>query len=231
MKATFKKTVLGVAVAAAMGVSATASAQVVDFSYSGMFTMLSAAGAMMANTSAPHASNEWSGLRTNITGTMHFDTVTGAGSGTVVDFDFFDGTAPAQAQGIVFQAIGNGAGGPGTLVLGNMLFNWNGNNGIPVSLVMDAQGMFASMGTGFTVGQVIDGTYGTLGASDGLKKGAYAMGNMAVSTTGWNTATCAGAGLGSAVSGCFPLTNNTIGGDPMIVVLSRAPMPTLMWLR
>ena len=152
-----KKTAMSAAVAFALGVPATAMADEYAFSYSGIFTMLSAAGNAMTNTSPPHASNEWSGVRTNITGTMLFDTDTGAGSITVLDFDFFDGTSPAQAQGIVFKAIGNGGVAPfqaignglinsnGPLVLGNMLFNWNGTSGIPVSIVWNAAGIFGAL--------------------------------------------------------------------------------------
>lgn len=217
MKATFKKTVLGVAVAAAMGVSASASADTIDMNFTGLFTMLTSTGAALANTSQASTDSSWAyGLRTAITGTFTMNTTTGAGSGTVVPFAFYNG-GNAAAAGITMQAIGNGVGGPGSLVLGNMLFNWNGNNGIPVSIVLDAQGMFGAMQQpGFNVGSVINGAYGVLGASDGVKAGKIKMGTLAVATTGWNTSTVAGAGMGTAVSGALPLIANSIGGSPMI---------------
>lgn len=263
MKASVKKTVLGIAVAAAMGLSASASAYswtplppylppppslTYDFSFSGLFTMLSPSGAPLQNPSLPYYNDPaWGyGMRTPITGTMRFDTVTGAGSGTVVPFNFFGGFAPAEAVGIQFQAIGNGAGGPGNLVLGNMLFNWNGTNGIPISMVMDATGLFGALqasGGAFTNGQVIDGTYGVLAASDGTNAGKIRMGTLAMATTGWDTTTCAGAGMGSAVSGCLPLIANTIGGSPMIAgpftgynatfdmtSMTVVPVPAAAWL-
>ena len=139
-----KKTLIKSAVAAALVASApVANAAVSTFTWNGVFTMLEGSGAALENTSKPNgkAGNNY---QTSITGTMAFDNTTGAGTATLVPFDFFSGTEQAAAVGINMQAIGNGMGGAGTLVLGNMLFNWNGINGIPVSIVMDAAGFFAS---------------------------------------------------------------------------------------
>lgn len=217
MKATFKKTILGVAVAAAMGVSASASADVVTFNYSGLFTMLTSAGVALQNNSLPFYNDPtWKyGLRTQISGQMVFDTATGAGTGTVVPFAFFAG-GNAAATSMTFKAIGNGAGGPGTLVLGNMGFNWNGNNGIPVSIVMDAAGMFGAMNPNgsFNVGAVITGS-GATPASNGISKGTLPIGAVPIATTTWNTTTIAGTVLGTNPSGTLPLTNDTVGGSPM----------------
>lgn len=263
MKASFKKTVLGVAVAAAISMSASASAydwtppppyappppssSVYDFSFKGMFTLQSNDGAStVSNTSLPHYYNQWDGYRTNISGTMHFDTTTGAGTATLVPFDFLNGFTPAEAFSMQLQAIGNGAGGPGSLVLGNMLFDWNYNTGIPVSIVWDMQGLLGALqnsGGAFTNGQVIDGTYGVTGATNGMMNGIYSMGTLAMATTGWNTTTCAGAGMGSAVSGCLPLIANTIGGSPIpagpflglnanfdLTSMTVVPVPAAAWL-
>ena len=257
MKLNLKKTVLSVAIAATMGVSAVASADVYDFSFSGLFTMLDSTGKPNANTSNPYYSDKtWAyGLRTQITGTMHFDTVTGQGSGTVVPFQFFSGNPalPATATGISFQSIGNGAGGPGTLVLGNMGFSWNGNNGIPVSIVMDAAGLFGAIGAagapGLSVGTVISGV-GATPASNGIKGGSIPIGPSPIATTTWNTTTIPGAGLGSNPSGQLPLIADTVGGSPMIagpfpnfnanfyvtkmtvtsLVASAVPVPAAAWL-
>ena len=257
MKLNLKKTVLSVAIAATIGVSAVASADTYDFAFDGLFTMLDPNGSPLANTSNPYYSDKtWGyGLRTQITGTMHFDTVTGAGSGTVVPFQFFNGNPalPATATGISFQSIGDGAGGPGSLVLGNMGFNWNGNNGIPVSIVMDAAGLFGAIGAagapGLSVGTVVSGV-GATPASNGIKKGLYPIGPAPIATTTWNTTTIPGAGLGSNPSGQLPLIANTIGGSPMIAgpfpnynanfdvtkmtvtshVASAVPVPAAAWL-
>lgn len=221
MKATFKKTILGVAVAAAMGVSAAASAEVINFSYSGMFTMLDPTGAKLTNSSITSSGPWGGGKRTNISGTMSFDTATGAGTGTVVPFSFFSSPILASATGMNMQAIGDGFGNAGTLVLGNMLFNWGGTVGIPVSIVLDAQGMFGAIQAsggpaGMTVGQVVDGTYGVYGASNGAVGGKLDMGTVAIATTTWNTTLNGAAALGNGNSGTFPLIADTIGGVPMV---------------
>ncbi len=251
MKSRLKKTVLCVALVSALGGVATqASADTINVSWKGLFTMLDPSGTALMNTSLPYYNDKtWGyGLRTQISGTMSFDTATGSGSGTVVPFQFFNGNTslPATAVGISLQAIGNGAGGPGTLILGNMLFNWNGNNGIPVSIVLDGAGFF---GAGpYTVGQTISGV-GATPASNGIKKGAYPIGPAPVATTTWNTTTVPGAGMGSAVSGQLPLIADTIGGSPMIAgpftgynanfditsitvtsVVSAVPVPAAVWL-
>ena len=228
-----KKTILKTAVAAVLGatVAAPAQAGVASFDWDGVFTMLSSDGKGFGNTSAPKGANTF---QTPITGTMQFDTVTGAGTATLVPFDFFgnDSTLPAEAVGIKMQAIGDGMGGPGTLVLGNMLFNWNGNNGIPVSLVLDAAGFF----TGSANGDLGDGVlnqadvaaYGATPASDGTYVGAgspgtvngpggfpgyLGLGPVPISTTAWNTSFGAGCTVGNCAnvspSGVLPLVMDT----------------------
>jgi hypothetical protein len=253
MKSALKKTVLCVALVGALGgVANQAAADTINVSFNGLFTMLDPSGTALQNTSYPYYGDPtWSyGYRTQISGTMSFDTVTGAGSGTVVPFQFFNGNTslPATAAGISLQAIGDGAGHPGTLILGNMLFNWNGNNGIPVSIVLDGAGFFGAMGQpGFGVGTVISGT-GAIPASNGIKKGALPIGPAPVATTTWNTTTVAGAGMGSAISGQLPLIADTIGGSPMIAgpftgynanfditsitvtSIQAVPVPAAVWL-
>ncbi|MDA8364873.1 MAG: VPLPA-CTERM sorting domain-containing protein [Gammaproteobacteria bacterium] len=247
MKAAVKKTALCLAMTAALGASAAASASTINFSFNGLFTMLSSTGAAFANTSA--ASNSWSGNRTDITGTMSFNTTTGSGTGTVTPFAFFNGSSDAVAQSINFQSIGNGnctstGCQPGTLVLGNMLFNWSGNNGIPVSIVLDASGLFTAMNTpGFGVGTTINQSSAgdVLPASNYMTTGAkhqftWQIGAVPIATTTWNTtligAACTGTNgascSGRNPSGGLPLIADTavpanytvaqtgIGGNPMI---------------
>lgn len=203
----FKKTLLATTLTTVIGVSAlmasrAASATVVTFDYSGLFTMLTSQGNPLVNTDYQY--NSWGGNRTDITGTMTLDLVTGAGTGTVVPFNFFNG-GPAVAASINMQMIGNGMGGPGTLILGNMLFNWNGNNGIPVSIVLDGAGIVNTLQSGpLTMGQVISGL-GAFAASEGMAKGSWAMGLMPIVTTTWNTTTIPGTTFGTNPSGTLPL--------------------------
>lgn len=244
---TIKKTVLSAAVATVMGVVAApqvAMADTITADWTGVFTMLTATGAALSNTSiTAKGANTY---QTPVTGTMTFDTATGAGSATLVPFDFYNGTAPAEAVGINLQAVGDGFGGPGSLVLANMLFNWNGNNGIPVSIVMDAAGFFGGMQGGLlgdgSLTQAEVAGFGATPASDGTYVGAtvpntnagyLALGPAIMSTTEWNTSFAPGCATGDCMgvspSGALPLVTDLaanpneytmgdgvgIGGNPM----------------
>ena len=101
--------------------------------------------------------------------------------------------------------------GPGgdTLVLGNMLFDWNGTLGTPVSVVWDIAGLQTAIDAGLTNGEVvsgvgaepaIDGTYvgtglpGTphIGVGPGWRDGYLALGPTPIATTTWNTSLAPG---------------------------------------
>jgi hypothetical protein len=235
-----KKSALKTAIVAALGVSAVAitsvaSAGVMSANWTGYFTMLDSKGAAMGNTSAAKGVNQYV---TQVSGTMQFDTVTGAGTATLVPFNFFSNapSAPAQAVGINMQAIGNGAGGAGTLVLANMLFNWNGTNGIPVSLVMDAAGFFANeftSGGANSATPASDGTYIGLSQPGGYTNaGGYLhQGKMPMVTTAYNTSNGAGCTLGSCLnvspSGVLPIVVDTApNSNDYATVGSQAPVNT-----
>jgi len=226
-----KKTLLSAAIVSALGVSTSANADLVAGTWTGYFTMLNASGAFVPNTDIPPGTVASGGNRSAINGTLGFDTATGAGTGTVAAFSFFGGGL-AIATTITFQAIGDGFGGPGTLVLGNMGFNWNANNGIPVSIVLDAMGFFGNVAGGLTVSQTVTGgTFGALGASDntdtvaGAGGTTYPMGPTVMGTTTFNTTNIGTVVLGTNPSGTLPLVTDTIpdstngdsgiGGSPM----------------
>ncbi len=221
------------ALVSALGISALAatsvvSAGVITASWTGYITLLDASGDPMANTSL-YKTNQFV---TSISGTLAFDDVTGAGTATLVPFNFFlnNPSLPMTATSIELQAIGDGLGGAGTLVLGNMLFDWNGNSGIPVSLVLDAAGFFAgeyAPGGANSAVSAADGTY--INATHGyLNQGA-----MPIVTTAWNTSFATGCVTYSCMnvspSGILPLvfdtaintaydganTGGSIGGSPM----------------
>ncbi len=217
-----KKSALAAALALSLGAGSVmdqAYADTYTFSFSGEFTMLTSAGTPLDNTS--YTTNSWSGYRTDITGTMTYDTVAGTGSGTIAPFSFFSGTSPAVAQAITFQAIGNGtcttsspsSCQPGNLLLGNMLFNWSGNNGIPVSIVMDASGLFGAMGASLTPGSVVTGV-GALPASNYMKNGGMPIGPVPVATLTQNTTLVGAACTGTQGASC--LGRNPSGGLPLV---------------
>lgn len=255
MSLTLKQTVLSIAVAASTSASFPVSAAVYDFDFKGLFTMVMPAGdRSILNTGYPHYSSpEWGyGKRTNISGTMHLDTSTGTGSGTVAPFDFM--TQIMNFHSISLQAIGDGFGGPGSLILGNMLFDWGGNNGVPVSIVMDARGLFGAMeasGGALGLGKTVDGTHGVLSASDGVWSGTAPMGKLAMASTTWNTSLvgplCANVHTSTCMnrnpSGGLPLGADSISGDPMVAgpfigynatfdvqTMTVVPIPAAAWL-
>jgi hypothetical protein len=233
-----KKTLLSTAVAGVLGASAMAmptnvSADIIEMTWSGHFTMINPTGTG-AQVNADSPGDAWYGLRSDVSGTMTFNTSMGTGTGTVVPFSFFGGGA-ATASSITFVAIGNGGidcggpgvhtstpCGPGTLVLGNMGFTWGPTTGIPVSLVMDAAGMFGALGAGVSVSSNITG--GTFAATenfdfnpntDPTKTKFLPMGAGPVVSTTWNTTTIAPGTVGTNPSGTLPLITDSIGGTPM----------------
>ena len=244
-----KKTAVAAAVASTLTGAAisAAEADVLNLSWTGAFTILNSTGAPFANSPSDWASGYyaiagpahgtttafgWYGNRTPVSGTMSFDTVTGAGVGTLVPFTFFgDGTVhTANAVGMSFQV----ADTLGTII-GTMLFSWGGG-GHPVSIVLDGSGMFGAIAGGaFADGptSTISGV-GALPATNGLDfdstiKGvkAFPLGPSPIATTTTNTnSACAGVAITQQVnaytistlpafSTCFPLnTSDTIGGSP-----------------
>jgi hypothetical protein len=235
----FKKTVLAAAVAGAVGAALPAEANVVNVSFQGAFTMLNPSGSPVANTpsdyangfygvtggaSGPATTFGWKGSRTPITGTMSFDTSTGAGVATVNPFLFFgNGTNNyAAAVGVSFQSIDT----IGTLV-GGMLFSWN-KGGHEVSIVLDAGQMFAALPTliGGGATTTVSGTYtavspgpaittaiartstlNTGAGCDGLTVATQANA-YTINTNFANLGTCTDTSTGFGF-------NDGIGGDPM----------------
>ncbi len=176
----------------------------------------------------------WYGNRTPVSGTMSFDTSTGAGVATVNTFMFFGdapgsgpNTSPAAALGVTFQVIDT----VGTMV-GSMLFSWNGL-GHNVSIVLDASGMFSSLPAGPT--SVISGV-GALPATNGMDFDSAAKGIQSLplgpspaATKTLNTGSgCDGLTLATQVNAYTINTNmpnvgtcttgmvdDGVGGDPM----------------
>ena len=187
----FNKKILSAAISTAFSVGvglssiSVSQADTYDFSFSGLFTMLDSAGVPLQNTSYPYyGDTTWGyGFRTQISGTLSFDTATGSGSGTVAPFEFFKG-GPAVATGVQFQSLG----GMSTLLLGNMGFAWNGSD-ITTQIVLDGSGLFTAIGSGaatvvtstFDLASCLLGGSGcVLPASDGAKKGNIPIGPVPI---------------------------------------------------
>lgn len=183
------------------------------YNWEGVFIMLSPDGAALANTSIPYKGNNQ--FNTPVSGTLAFDPSTGTGTATLLPFEFFHGTLPFESVDINLQTIGDGMGGAGTLMLGNMLFNWNGYNGMPSSSVFDAAGLLANELSAGGISSAVpasDGTYvGSWIPDTSIGPGGYpgylGIGPVPIATTAWNT---------TNVPGCAPAADsdysNNIGG-------------------
>ncbi|MFK5950370.1 MAG: hypothetical protein QM500_16555, partial [Methylococcales bacterium] len=211
-----KKSLLTTAVAATLSaaIMAPAQADVINMDFNGLFTMLDPTGKALQNTSYPfYGDATWGyGIRTQVSGSMTFDTVTGAGSGSVNPFNFFSG-GPASTSFVDFQSIGGG------LMLGNMGFNWNGNS-IATQIVLDANGLFGALAGGTPpVGATLDQASCAAGlpcatpASELAKKGKFPIGPVPIATSTFNTAGQTGT---STTIGQLSLgIDDGIGGSPM----------------
>jgi hypothetical protein len=233
-----KKTLLAAAVSTAMGATAieAQALPIMNADWSGLFTILNPDGVALQNVSYPYYGDPtWGyGFRSQVSGTMTFDLATGAGSATVNSFGFFGG-GPAVATAITMQVIDPVNG----LVQANMGFNWGGNNGIPVSLILDARGFFGAIQSGFATSTVIDqatvASFGALPASDAMNKGKFPVGPVPMATTSMDTtlistasAACAAdVAAGVAAGNCLGLNPSSqtgdlsagddgLGGSPMI---------------
>lgn len=239
-----KKTAVITALGLALGGGvATAQAVIVDASWSGVFTMLDPQGGAIQNTSLPHYYDPtWGyGFRTQISGTLSFDTSTGSGTASTTPFHFY--YDPFQFHDIALQAIGDGAGGAGTLIAARMLFDWNGNYNVPVDLVFDGAGFLGALTSGVSTSTTISGV-GATPASDGIKSGKYPIGPAPLVTTSFDTdfysdPNCVltnscitgddGIGGSPMVSGPFPDLNINI--DVLSMHVTQAvPLPAAVWL-
>ncbi len=201
-----------------------AQADMIHFNWGGVFSMIDPTGAVLANTDVPNQpGNRNNQFQTPVSGTLSINTNTGAGSATLQSFDFFGGTTPMEITDIQLQAIGDGMGSSGTLVLANMLLSWNGNVDLPASMVLDAAGLFGALvSPGFSYGSVIAGV-GAIPATDGTyvgfsvpstNNGYLALGPTPLATTAWNTSLAPGCVIGGCInfspSGALPLVLDTV---------------------
>lgn len=236
----FKKTAIALALGASMGSVATADAAVVSATWSGLFTMLDPAGAPVPNTDNPYYSDPtWGyGQRTQISGTLVFDASTGAGRATVDWFSFYSG---GRIEGdIELQAIGDGFGGPGSLIAGSgMMGYWSGSS-FTFGTIFDASGFLGALdgaGTSTTISGI-----GALPASSGIKSGKYPIGPAPIATTSFDTdfhndPSCVvsnsciigddGMG-GSPADGPFP--GFSVNIDIVTMHLTAVPLPAAAWL-
>jgi len=233
-----KKTLLATAVTTAMGATAieAQAAPILSADWSGLFTILNSSGTGLQNHSYPYYGDPtWGyGFRTQVSGTLDFEFAYGPSSMTMRQFEFFGG-GPLTATNMSMQIIDPVNG----LTQVNMGFNWNGTNGIPVSLIMDASGFFGAISTDYyatstVIDQATVAAYGALPASNGMNNGKFPIGPVPIASTTFDTslistasAACAAdVANGDANGNCLGLNPSSeigiiagddgIGGSPMI---------------
>jgi len=246
-----KKSALSIALASAL-CTGTTQADIIDMSYEGLFTMLDPGGVSLQNTSYPYYGDPiWGyGLRTQISGTMQFDTDTGAGTGTVNPFEFFS-RGPLYTTSVEFQAIGDGAGGPGSLIIGNMNLIWNSNS-ITTQIILDGAGLFAELPTA-VIGDMYNATTCTASGacatptSNDINNGKFPIDPVPIATTSFNVD--GATGLSTTLDQLSLGTDDGIGGSPMdngptsgfnmnfdfttlqvTDVVTSVPIPATVWL-
>ncbi len=227
-----KKTLVAAAIAATMGATS-AQADIYTFTGTGFFTMITPTGGVLTNPDAQGApGGDAFGVRTPLSNlVMSFDTQTGAGTGSIDPF-LFSGTT-AVANNVSMQAIGDGNGGPGTLIMGSISFDYGPTTGIPVYLVADAAGIFGAIQGGLNVGDVITGgaqtsTDAPIAASpfgaftSPLGNIPFAMTTLDVNQDGDAANACGTTGgTGALIGGGFPLCDDGVSG----VRMGTAPFP------
>lgn len=228
-----KKTILGMALASAMGIAGSAEAGIVTATWSGAFTLLSPNGSVVLNPDTIGCvtgmldTGGTSCIRTAVGGSLQWDTTSGAGYINNTPFSFFGaGLLDGGINPIV--GIGDGSSGPASLILGNMEINWNGSYSIPGSIVLDASGFFGLLNGFLSVGQTITGG-GASPASDNSQVDgiAHPIGPALMASTTFNTTNIGAIALGTVPSGTLPLINDTVvdstNGD---IGIGGSPMPT-----
>lgn len=169
----------------------------------GLFTMLDPNGIELMNVSKPYYyDTTWDyGRRTQVSGTLTFDTDTMSGTGTILPFSFFK--FPTIIHNITLSNAGLDPDTGSQLVLGKIQYDWRGSIILPLEIIWDVSGLLDALASGVNDGDVIAG--GAIPTSNNIRKGGYPIGPAPVATTSWNV----------SANGDLPLIDDGIGGSPL----------------
>ncbi len=240
-----KKLMIAAAVSSVLGVSTVVHADIISMDFAGQFTLGNASGSPLVNgdSSDPAGIPTVGSQRTPVAGTFTFDTVSGVGSGVFAPFSFSGGGV--MTIDASFQAIGDGAGGSGSLIASQMSYDWNGTNDVPLTAVLDAAGFFANLPTSGgiqTIGTGCTGCAISTTPAAGLGSPGT-IGAVPMAMTNFNT-------NGTTLGDVFPLVDDGISGSPSTtapitgfhfgfdftlmtstgVVYPPVPIPAAVWL-
>lgn len=225
-----------------------------EVSFNGWFTMYDASGNPIQNSSIP-SDGPMLGWRTPISGVATWDDIALVGTDNINPFVFLGGTMNVDT--VNATAIGDGFGGPGSLILGNTLATWNGFftvENIPLNNVGDLSGLLNAIEQGVSVGDVI--TSGAIPASNDTLFGNAAtglftlpIGTSPFASTFFNVTPLDNPTLpGDLPSGGLPIIDDGIPGSPIlttffagrsgafditnmeVISITAVPVPAAVWL-
>ncbi len=192
------------------------SAAIYEFYFTGQYTLLDPNG----NYADQQA------ISSTLTYNDNSDSGFSAGM-TIANFDTFGATATIYDITLQRESGTN-------FIIGNMLVDWAGTTGIPLSMVWDATGLFNAIDYGLQAGDVISGTNlkrdgviiadvnSATPASDGILDSfgtALNQGPAPLAVTTWNTTTLCTPGvdcMDNALSGGAPFFDDGVSGSPLI---------------
>ncbi len=228
------KTLMAALVVTLPGIASTASAASFGMDFQGYVTLLTPGGVPINNPSFA-GDPRFQGWRTPISGKMVMDIGTNGlrGTASFTPFLFFDFLA--SGENISFVPVSTVLNIPtSSMLLGNMSFNWNANNGIPVSIVLDMGNLTTALMQS-SPGAVIDAVLTPASDNTLINGQTMPIGPSVVATTTWNTTDVdtdqdgnpGPVAMGANPSGGLPLLVDTvvdttngdlgIGGSPMKV--------------
>lgn len=185
-------------------------AAMIEFHFTGQVTVINSIGGFVGQE--------------GVDSTFTYDSSLGIGSGELVVAPTVFFGASLSLYDISMQNIG------GNLLLGNMLAEFDGTSGIPVSMVWDATGLINAIDLGLQAGDVISGTnlnrdgqffadVGSATPASDINWPALNQGPAPIATTMLNTTALCTTGvdcMGNAFSGGIGFTDDGIAGSPLV---------------
>jgi hypothetical protein len=208
------------AVCATVGIAASAPASAISFGmdFKGYVTMLGSDGGILRNVSFKKV-EPFFGFRTPVSGHMILDIGLDGVRGTATIDDIKFSGSSAKGREIHFEPVDSiGPIPTSTLLIGNLLFDFNAEIGIPVSIVLDMGNLTTAL-MASTPGDMIGGllTAASENTVDDAGNGpqTFPMGPVVVASTTWNTTDADTDGDG--VPGPLQFNTNPSGVVPLLV--------------
>lgn len=202
-----------------------ASADVIDFFFTGQLTVADEFGNIISNNGL---------TATPISANLSYDTVSGIGGS---DLNISVNGSGFLGVPVTFHDITMARVGTTSAIQGNVLVDWNGTNNMNLDIVWDASGLFNAIDIGLQVGDTISGTTLIRAGSPDVNVGSatpYAdslSGQTVIQNFAPLAATSDSLGLLDGpfvgVRGYFDIGS---GNSLHVTGLSAVPVPAAVWL-